>query len=72
MFLINTIDTLAMASLFLQQLRRAEQFDIEVPKQDMSALLRTNKTSPSNGGGVYQKQNRNPFAGRTNPFAKRR
>jgi len=63
--------TLAMACFFLQQLRRAEQFDIEVPKQDMSALLRNNRGA-SNHAYQNQKQNRNPFANRVNPFARRR
>lgn len=69
-FLINKIDTIAMAAFFLQQLRRSEQFDIEVPKQDMSALLNTNRTSSTTY--MHQKQNRNPFAGKSNPFARRR
>ena len=60
-----------MAAFFLQQLRRNEQFNIEVPKQDMSALLGNNRTS-STPTYTHQKQNRNPFAGRTNPFARRR
>lgn len=62
---------LAMASFFLQQLRRNEQFNVEVPKQDMSALLRSSNTA-SGGAYVHKKQNPNPFAGRANPFARRR
>ena len=60
-----------LAAFFLQQLRRNEQFNIEVPKQDMSALLGNNRT---NSSPMYtpQRQNRNPFAGRSNPFARRR
>ena len=61
----------ALAAFFLQQLRRNEQFNIEVPKQDMSALLGNNRT---NFSSMYanKKQNPNPFAGRANPFARRR
>ena len=72
-FLINKIDTLAMAAFFLQKLRRAEQFDIEVPKQDMSALLNTGRnTSAGVMHQMHQKQNKNPFAGRINPFTRKR
>ena len=62
-----------MAAHFLQKLRRSEQFDIEMPKQDMSALLNAGKTTSTGVGyQAHQKQNRNPFAGRVNPFARRR
>ena len=60
-----------MASFYLQKLRRAEQFNIEVPKQDMSVLL--NSRSSSSGNNILnKKQNRNPFAGRVNPFNRKR
>lgn len=72
-FLINKIDTLAMAAWYLVKLRRAETFNIEVPKQDMSALLGGgNKTQGSSFNNFHKKQNLNPFAGRANPFARRR
>lgn len=65
--------TLAMAAFYLAKLRRAETFDIEVPKQDMSALLgSSNKNQGNSFNSFHKKQNLSPFAGRANPFARRR
>lgn len=63
-----------MAAHYLQKLRRSEQFDIEVPKQDMSALLNTRRTNGQSQASYnsHQKQSRNPFANRINPFARKR
>ena len=72
MFLINIIDTLAMAAHFLSKIRRDEKFNINAPKQDMSALTGL----PRKANGTQQigpaKTNKNPFANRSNPFARRR
>lgn len=65
--------TLSMAAWYLAKLRRAETFDIEVPKQDMSALLgSSNKNQGNSFNSFHKKQNLSPFAGRANPFARRR
>ena len=72
MFLINTIDTLAMAAFYLAKIRRDEKFNIDTPAQDMSALLGTPRKANGTQQTVHQKQNRNPFANRTNPFGGRR
>ena len=67
--------TLAMAAFYLAKLRRDETFNIEVPQQDMSILIGNrgnNNNKPNSFNNVHKKQNLNPFAGRTNPFARRR
>ena len=61
-----------MASFFLSKLRRDEKFNIDVPKQDMSVLLKNNSRPAQTGSSGLKKSNTNPFANRTNPFARRR
>lgn len=63
-----------MAAFYLAKLRRDETFNIEVPQQDMSILIgnRRNDNRSNSSNNVHKKQNLNPFAGRTNPFARRR
>ena len=64
--------TLSMAAFFLAKLRRDETFNIDIPKQDMSALLKNNSRPTQNNIIGQKKQNANPFANRNNPFARRR
>lgn len=71
-FLINKIDTLAMAAFFLAKLRRDETFNIDIPKQDMSALLKSNTGPAQTSFHGQKKSNISPFANRSNPFARRR
>ena len=71
MFLINTIDTLAMAAFYLAKIRRDEKFNINAPATDMSALLGAPRRANGTQQVGHQKINRNPFANRVNPFGKR-
>ena len=61
-----------MASFFLAKLRRDETFNIDIPKQDMSALLKNNTRPAQTSFSGRKKPNANPFANRSNPFARRR
>ena len=73
MFLINIIDTLAMAAHFLSKIRRDEKFNIDTPKQDMSVLVGTIRRANGTQQLInHQKQNKNPFSNRVNPFGRRR
>lgn len=64
--------TLSMAAFFLAKLRRDETFNVDIPKQDMSALLKNNSHPTQNNIIGQKKQNANPFANRNNPFVRRR
>ena len=64
--------TAAMAARFLAKLRRDEKFNIETPKQDMSALLSAGTTSGQRNTPAQRRASNNPFANRRNPFAGRR
>ena len=64
--------TLAMAAFFLAKLRRDETFNIDIPKQDMSALLKSNTGPAQTSFHGQKKSNISPFANRSNPFARRR
>lgn len=61
-----------MAAHFLAKIRHDEKFNINAPKQDMSALT----GAPRRANGTQQicraKPNKNPFANRVNPFGKKR
>ena len=61
-----------MAAFFLAKLRRDETFNIDIPKQDMSALLKSNTGPAQTGFHGQKKSNISPFANRSNPFARRR
>lgn len=61
-----------MSAFFLAKLRRDETFNIDIPKQDMSALLKNNTGSAQTGFHGQKRPNTNPFANRSNPFARRR
>ena len=61
-----------MAAFFLAKLRRDETFNIDIPKQDMSALLKNNTRPAQSNFPGQKKPNANPFANRSNPFARRR
>ena len=60
---------LAALGHFLSELRRKDKFDIEAPRQDFSVLY-SGSNAPRLGGGA--RLNKNPFAGRANPFVGRR
>lgn len=62
--------TLAMAAFYLAKLRRDETFGQE-KVQDMSALLSIPGRNSSTVSYSRPKTNRNPFANRVNPFARR-
>ena len=61
-----------MAAFFLAKLRRDETFNIDIPKQDMSVLLKNNTGPAQTSFHGQKKSNISPFANRSNPFARRR
>ena len=61
-----------MAAFYLQKLRRDEQFNIAPPQQDMSALLKPKTKESHSSSASIHKPNPSPFAGRANPFSRRR
>lgn len=60
-----------MAAFYLAKIRRDEKFNIDTPAQDMSALLATPRKANGAQQMAHQKQNKNPFANRVNPFSRR-
>ena len=63
--------TLAMAGFYLAKIRRDEKFNINAPAADMSALLGTPRKANGTQQTMRQKNNKNPFANRVNPFSRR-
>lgn len=56
----------AAAAYYLMQLRHDDDFNIDIPRQDFSVLTK----GPAHLEG--EKKSKNPFAGRTNPFARKK